>query len=450
MSGNPITVKRFHGFRKYAVIFWALLPAISLILNYWIYQERTEYTGPVSVPGISDGQPVSASVARPVSAGSVPDGKSPVLLIHASGDFPAGLLPLLDEIARQGSFAMSCELPFRGGPEAVGEAVAAFIELCGIKTPELWLIAAGAAAESVLDYSGKQDIRGLLLLDPELPQGFAASVPAGTPVAILAASRGGVDHPDRLTALFESLSGEDATIGEGASGTGKVLSHTYLSPDGFIRLATYAGIPEGLGLLSPGYRNDLLRWIEADSRVAGTRSSALLLLPLDIMALFIAGALLSFLVFGSVSRLLPKDPVTGQPPALTGLLAAGALVVGCVAFGLMGRVLWSRPLMWWQAAAAGAAVLVIRLAVYGFLSLARGWSRSVDLFISRGLDGIDLIVFLVVSGSAALLSGGGVLAYALAIAGALCAWGYGRAAGELSRSLLFSHFAGAMILAATI
>ena len=450
MSGNPMTVKRFHGFRRYAVVFWALLPAISLVFLYWLYHERTEYMETVSVPGGSGGQPISASVARPVSAGTVHDGKHPVLLIHAPGKSPAGLLPLLDEIARQGSFAMSCALPSPMGSEAVGEAVAAFVELCGIESADLWLVAAGTVAEFALDYTEQHDIRGLLLVDPELSPEYAASVPEETPIAILAASRGGIQQPDRLTALFETLSGEDATIGESASGTGKVLAHTFLSPDGFIRLTTYGGIPRGLGLMSPGYRNDVLRWIEADGRVSSTRSSTLLLLPLDIMALFVAGALISFLAFGSASRLLPKDPVAGQSPALTGLLAAGVLAVACAAFGLIGRVLWSRPLMWWQAAAAGVAVLAIRLAIYGFLSLARGWSRSVDLFINRGLDGIDLMVFLVVAGGAALLAGGSVLVYAFAGTGALCAWGYGRAAGALSRSLIFSHFAGALILAVTI
>lgn len=453
MAKGPATPKDFRGFHSRSFAVWALLPVFALLLLGWIGLQRTSLVEEISFIGASSGMVTVASLARPASSGPVSMDPHPVLVIHPRGDIPVGLLPLLDDMARQGTAAMACALPagdLGGEVEAIKDAVGAFTQRCGFQPADAWIVSFGSTAAETLAYASDFATSGIALLDPLLPDEMATSMRADTPVAILASG----DISDRasaqLTLLYESISGEDATLGEPASGGGKTAKLSFLSPDGETSLTRYPGIPTGLGMMTPVFRNDLLRWVGVSFAESENAVTTRLLLPVDIEALFIIGSLTACLVFGSLARLLPKGTEHGRIITRTGLLLAGGLLLVCVAYGLIGRVVWSRMIMRWEAIAAGALILVIRLAVFGFLSLSRGWSGAVDRFIARGLDVVDLAAFLAVAAGVALMDGFDTFSCAAAGIGALCAWGYSRATGGLSGSLVFNHLAGAILLAALV
>ncbi|MBP7401136.1 MAG: hypothetical protein KBA30_00805 [Clostridia bacterium] len=446
MPGRPAADTGWRLGRVLALAAWTSALVVSLVLAGWTGLRRTSLISEFSYTG-RDGITSVATLAGPASDAASAGGA--VLVMYPVSDPPVGMLSLLDDLARGGFFAMTCAVPEEDGIQAIAKAMGAFADRSGIPTSRTWIIGSGAAAATALQYAAEHAAGGVALLDPGsgIP---VKNLPAqGTPVGIFAAGNGSDGGADSLIALYESLSGEDATLAHPTDWTGSTFVRTYLAPDGGTRLSVYPDVPAGIGLTVPVYLGDVLRWMSASGPDGQSGSASRLLLPLDAGAVFLSAALSAGLVFGSLSRLLPRGDRI-HAASLYGFLAAGAVLLAGVAFGLAGRLLWSRPLMRWESVAAGAVLLVARLPLFGSLSLSRGWSASTDRFVNRWLEVADLGVFLVVSGGVALLDGLGFFACVSAAFGALCAWGLTRATGGLSRSLSFSHLAGAILLAALV
>ncbi|NLN46610.1 MAG: hypothetical protein GX153_08610 [Clostridiaceae bacterium] len=430
--------------RTATLLAWALVPLIALGMLCWSGWSRSSGISEIPLSDAGGGKALVASLSCPAS---IPADGRPVLVLYPEQAAPAGMLPLLDDLARAGACAMSCPLPAMPDASILQNAVDLLAEKAGVTAGRIWLLAYRDAARIVLNDPALASVAGWTLLDPG-PDFFSpADDPPALPTGIFATGGDAEKRDGTLYEFFEALSGEDTTLAPPSESEGPTRSMTYVSADGDTRLTFYPGIPTGLGLMSPVLRDDLARWMgtsEPDGRLG---RPGFLLLPFDATVLFVAGALMAVLVFGSLARLFPEGTLPRQDITRVGLLSAGALLLVCVTFGLVGRMLWSRPLIRWEPVAAGVAVLLFRIVVFGFLSLPRGWSGAVDRFVSRGLDAVDLLVCGAAASTVVLLTGGGFFAWTAATTASLCAWGYSRAVGGLSGSLLFSHLAAAVVLA---
>jgi len=443
MTGLGTRFTPLRGSRTAALLAWALVPLIALGMLCWSGVSRSSGIADIPLSGAGGGKARVASLACPASGES--EG-APVLIVYPEENAPAGLLPLLDDLASSGSYTMGYPIPENPKPSVLHIAINTLAGKAEVPVDRIWVLAYSDASRTLLRDGSFASVAGWVLLDPELDAYDPTELPSALPAGIFSTRSGDADAQASLRGLYEALSGEDTTLSPPAESEGPTRSETYLAANGNTRLTFYPGIPSGLGLLTPMVRDDLARWMGTADDTGRLGRSGSLLLPFDATVLFVVGALLAVLVFGSLARLFPEGTLPGQEVTRTGLLTAGALLLVCVTFGLVGRMLWSRPLIRWEPFAAGAAVLLFRFAVFGILSLPRGWSGAVDRFVSRGLDAVDFLLCCAVASAVVLLTGGGFFAWITAVVAAICAWGYSRAVGGLSGSLPFSHLAAAVVL----
>ncbi len=438
----------FRGYRTPVLLVWALIPVVALALLVGTTLSRSRHVSQIPLSLDGEKRPAVCWLAEPH-----PDAESspPILLVYAAASSPVGVLPLLDDWSRQGACALACPIPGETAVAAIGAASDWLQARTGVQRGSGWVVSVGLPLDTMAAALNTHPIAGWVAVDPVLSAAAPTPLAKTVPIALLATGDGASRDPSQeartLQSWYETLSGEDATLLPPSEADGPTRVQTWMAADGNTRLTRYPGVPAGLALVVPIVRDDIARWtghVGADGRLGQTQT---LLLPFDAALLFAAGALAAAWVFGSLARLLPLKMPEPLPVIRAGLLSSAAVLLACVAFGLLANGVWGRPLIRWQSIAAGGAFLLFRMILLGILALPRGWSAAVDRFVVRGLDAVDLAVCLLIAVVAMLLSGWDFFAGATAVWASLCAWGYSRAAGGLSGSRAGSHVTAAVALA---
>jgi hypothetical protein len=255
----------------------------------------------IPLTGAGSGITRVASLALPVSGQT--EG-TPVLIVYPDKNAPAGLLPLLDDLARAGSCAMSCPIPVNPDTSVLQNAIGTFTGEADVPPGRVWVLAYLDTARAVLTDAAFASVAGWVLLDPALDAEDPVDLPPAHPTGIFSTGRNDAPGETSLRGLYEALSGEDTTLSAPAESEGPTRSMTYLAARGDTRLTLYHGNPSGLGLLSRwfarlargmGTADDYGRWAERFSAHALRRDRSVC-----------RGCVGGRLCFGSLARFVPR------------------------------------------------------------------------------------------------------------------------------------------------
>ncbi len=438
-------------FRKYRTIIlfsWALVPLVALALLAATTLTRTARLREIPISLDPQQRPTICWLATAdARARSAP----PILLLYPADLPPVGILPLLDDWSRHGAWVLACPL-HASSPAALGEAAIRTLEQhAAAEMGSGWIVSTGLEMGVMTSFLAQHTAAGWVAVNPPASTTLPTPLATPMPVAMLATGEG-MSRADEagtgtLHAWYEVLSGEDAWLLPPATASGPTRAHTWLAADGNTRLTLYPGTPPGLEWIVPLIRDDVARWmghVGENGQLGNTRT---LLLPLDAACLFVIGALTAALLFGSLARQGATQNPAPSPVTRNGLLVSGAVVLVCMACGLLSRFLWSRPLVRWQPFAAGVLVLVFRTMLRGLYARVRGRGTFVGRVVVRGLDLLDLLACLLAAGVGLWLAGPAFFSRVAAVWAAVCAWGYSRAVGGLSHSRVCGDVSAAIVLA---